>query len=138
MPGQLARLFGFVTPPHRSSSIAGALYESCLSDEISEYNGVLLVRLGAGRALQVRLRGSDVLTRTVPIAKAMQVGEYSPWQLASASCVQAWIQSNAAIWRWLLAKGIGAGATKDRLTAAMCQDTTQSRFESKRGRDEGQ
>lgn len=137
MPGQLARLFGFVTPPHRSSSIVGTLFESCLSDEISEYNGVLLVRLGAGRAMQVRLRGSEILTRTVPIAKAMQIGEYSPWQLASVSYVQAWIQSNAAIWRWLLAKGVDVGATKDRLTAAMCRDTLQPRFESKRGGDEG-
>ena len=117
MPGQLARLFGFVTPPHRSSSIVGALFESCLSDEISEYNGVLLVRLGAGRALQVRLRESEVLTRTVPIANAMQIGEHPPWQLASASCGLAWIQSNAAIWRWLVAKGIDG-------------DTRQSRFES--------
>jgi hypothetical protein len=119
MPDQLARLFGFVTPPHRRGSIVGALAESCLSDEISEYNGVLLVRLGAGRAMQVRLQGSDVLTRTVPIARAMQIGEHPPWQLASASCVQAWIQSNAAVWRWLVAKGIDVGATKNRLAEAM-------------------
>jgi hypothetical protein len=112
MPSQLARLFGFVAPRHRSGPIADAAIESCLSDEISEYDGVLLVRLGAGRAMQVRLRGSDVLTRTVPIARAMQIGEHPPWQLASASCVQAWIQSNAAIWRWLVAKGIDVGATK--------------------------
>jgi hypothetical protein len=112
MPGRLARLLGFVAPPRRSSLIVGALFESCLSEEISEYDGVLLVRLSAGRALQVRLRGSDVLTRTVPISKAMQIGEHPPWQIASASCVQAWIQSNAAIWRWLVAKGIDVGATK--------------------------
>jgi len=119
MPGQLARLFGFVAPPHRGCPIAGALFESCLSEEISEYDGVLLVRLSAGRAMQVRLLESDVLTRTVPIAKAMQIGEYSPWQLASASCVQAWIQCNAAIWRWLVAKGIDVGATKARLADGM-------------------
>jgi hypothetical protein len=119
MPGQLARLFGFVEPPHRTSSIVGALLESCLSDETSEFDGVLLVRLGAGRAMQVRLRGSDVLTRTVPIAKAKQIGEHPPWQLASATCVQAWIQSNAAIWRWLVAKDIDVGATKGRLAQAM-------------------
>ena len=112
MPGRLARLLGFVAPPRRSSLIVGALFESCLSEEISEYDGVLLVRLSADRALQVRLRGSDVLTRTVPISKAMQIGEHPPWQIASASCVQAWIQSNAAIWRWLVAKGIDVGATK--------------------------
>ena len=119
MPGRLARLLGFVAPPRRSSLIVGALFESCLSEEISEYDGVLLVRLSAGRALQVRLRGSDVLTRTVPISKAMQIGEHPPWQIASASCVQAWIQSNAAIWRWLVAKGIDVGATKNRLAEAM-------------------
>jgi hypothetical protein len=50
---------------------------------------------------------------------AQQIGEHSPWQLASASCVQAWIQSNAAIWRWLVAKGIDVGATKIRLAGAM-------------------
>ncbi len=112
MPNQLARLFGVLAPPHRSGPIGGVPLESCLSDEISEYKGVLLVRLGAGRAMQVRLLGSDVLTRTVPIAQAMQIGEHPQWQLASAGCVLEWIQSNAAIWRWLVAKGIDVGATK--------------------------
>jgi hypothetical protein len=115
MPGQLARLFGFVAPLYRSCPIVGAQFESCLSEEISEYDGVLLVRLSAGRAMQVRLLGSEVLTRTVPIAKAMRIGEHPPWQLASASCVQAWIQSNAAIWRWLVARGINVEATKQQL-----------------------
>jgi hypothetical protein len=119
MPGQLALLFGFVAPLHRACPIVGAPFESCLSEETSEYDGVLLVRLSAGRAMQVRLLGSEVLTRTVPIAKAMQIGEHPPWQLASASCVQAWIQSNAAIWRWLVTKGIDVGATNNRLAEAM-------------------
>jgi hypothetical protein len=119
MPGQLARLLGFVAAPDRRSSIGGALIESCLSDEVSEYDGVLLVRLGAGRAMQVRLRESEVLTRTVPIANAMQIGEHPPWQLAPASCVLEWIQSNAAIWQWLVAKGADAGAIKSRLAEAM-------------------
>jgi len=122
MPGQLARLFGFAAPHRRTPRTASDLivdvpFEGHLSEEVSEYNGVLLVRLG--RAMQVRLRGSDVLTRTVPMAKAMQIGEHPPWQLASASCVQAWVQSNAAIWRWLVAKGIDVGATKARLAEAM-------------------
>ena len=119
MPGQLALLFGFVAPLHRACPIVGAPFESCLSEETSEYDGVLLVRLSAGRAMQVRLLGSEVLTRTVPIARAMQIGEHPPWQLASASCVQAWIQSNAAIWRWLVTKGIDVGATNNRLAEAM-------------------
>jgi hypothetical protein len=112
MPGQFARLFEFVAPLHRSCPSADPPLGSCFSDEISEYDGVLLVRLGAGRALQVRLRESEVLTRTVPIANAMQIGEHPPWQLASASCVLEWIQSNAAIWRWLVAKGIDVGSHK--------------------------
>jgi len=55
MPGQLARLFGFVAPLHRGCPIVDQPFGSCFSDEISEHDGVLLVRLGAGRALQVRL-----------------------------------------------------------------------------------
>lgn len=132
MPGQLARLFGSLTPPHRRGPIVGTPFESCWSDEISEFDGVLLVRLGACRAMQVRLLGSDVLTRTVPIAKAMLIGEPPPWQIASASCVQAWIQSNAPIWRWLVAKGIDVGGTKARLAEAMVPRYNAPQFESKR------
>jgi len=69
--------------------------------------------------MQVRLRGSAVLTRTVPIAKKMQIGERPPWQIASARCVRAWIESNAAIWRWLVAKGIDVEATNNRLNEAI-------------------
>ncbi len=111
MPGQLAGLFGIIAPRRRRSVIVDEQI-GYWSDEVYEHEGILLVRLGAGRGMQVRLRGSDVLTRTVPIAKATQTGEHPPWQLASAGCVQAWIQSNAAIWRWLVAKGIDVEATK--------------------------
>jgi hypothetical protein len=137
MPGQFARLFQIMTPLHRAFPIVTAPLESCSSDEISEYDGVLLVRLRAGRAMQVRLRGSDVLTRTVPIAKATQIGGYSPWQLASASRVQAWIQSNAAIWHWLVAKGIDVEATKARLAEAMIPKHNAVSVFSPRGGNEG-
>ena len=110
MRRQLARLFGFVAPrrPQGSggNSIVDVPFEGYLSDEVSEYDGILLVRLGAGLAMQVRLHGSDVLTRTVPIAKVMQIREYPPWEPVTGRCIQAWMQSDAAIWRWLLAKGI--------------------------------
>jgi hypothetical protein len=110
MSSQLARLFGFVAPRNRMQRLAVEFadvpFERYSSNEVSEYHGILLVRLAAGRAMQVQLRGSDVLTRTVPIARAMQMGEQPPWQLASTSCIQAWIQADAAIWRWLVAKGI--------------------------------
>jgi hypothetical protein len=115
MPGQLTGLFALMAPRRRGGVIVYGQI-GYLSDEVSERDGILLVRLGAGRAMQVRLRGSGVLTRTVPIANATQIGEHPPWQLASASCVEVWIQSNAAIWRWLVAKGIDVEATKNRLT----------------------
>jgi hypothetical protein len=115
----LTRFFGFGASFRRGCPMLGTPLESCFSEEISEYHGILLVRLNAGRALQVRLRESDVLTRTVPIAKATQFGEDPPWQLASAANVWAWIQSNAAIWQWLVAKGIDREATKKRLNEAM-------------------
>jgi len=124
MPGQLARLFRLAAPHHcapgpPSNLIVDVPFDCCLSDEVSEYDGILLVRLAAGRAMQVRLRGSDVLIRTVPIAKATQCGGHPPWQLASATYVWAWIQSDAAIGRWLVAKGIDIEATRGRLTTAM-------------------
>jgi hypothetical protein len=124
MRGRLVRLFGFVAARQRTPRTAGNLaadtpFGDYLSDEVSEYDGILLVRLAAGRAMQVRLRGPEILTRTVPIATAMQIGEHPPWQLASAGCVQAWIQSNAAIWQWLLAKGVDAGETTSQLANGM-------------------
>jgi len=118
MARQLARLLECIAPRHRAPSPAAhsnPLFEDYLSDEVSEHDGVLLVRLGAGRAMQVRLGGSEILTRTVPMATATLVGEHPPWEIAPANCIQAWIQSNAAIWQWLVAKGIDVGETKSRL-----------------------
>lgn len=69
--------------------------------------------------MQVRLRNSNVLTRILPIANATHMGEHPPWQFASADCVAAWIQSNAAVWRWLVAQGIDVEAAKLPLNEAM-------------------
>jgi hypothetical protein len=136
MPGQLAGLFGLMAPRRRGSVIVDEQIGD-LSDEVCELDGILLVRLGAGLAMQVRLRGSDVLTRTVPIAKATQIGEHPTWQIASASCVQVWIQSNAAIWRWLVSKGYRCGSNKSPTGRGFDPKTPCNLGLSPRGGDEG-
>jgi hypothetical protein len=79
-----------------------------VAEEVSEQAGVLLVRLGAGSAMQVRPQpdGASVLIRIVPIAQATQVESDVMWQVASDSWLRTWVQSNSAIWHWLLAEGI--------------------------------
>jgi hypothetical protein len=83
---------------------------SAVTDEVSEHEGALLVRLRGGSAMQVRLEpgGRSVLIRTVPIAKATKLEGDLPWQVAPGSQLQAWIQSGSAIGQWLLAQGIAA------------------------------
>ena len=79
-----------------------------VAEEVSEQAGVLLVRLAAGSAMQVRPQpdGASVLIRIVPIAQATQVESDAMWQVASDSWLRTWVQSNSAIWHWLLAEGI--------------------------------
>jgi hypothetical protein len=76
-------------------------------NEVSEREGTLLVRLGRGAAMQVRLNRDPacVLLRVVPIAKATQLEGDSPWQLASDEQLRGWIHSDSAIGQWLLSKG---------------------------------
>jgi hypothetical protein len=78
------------------------------TEEVSEYEDVLLVRLGRGSAMQLRIQPDEagVLFRIVPIAKATQVKDESPWQLASDLQLRAWLHPASAIGRWLLAKGV--------------------------------
>jgi hypothetical protein len=107
MPRQLARVLRFLSPRHRSEQPM---------NEVSECNGILLVRLGRGSAMQVRLQPDTVgvSIRTVPLAQATQLDGGAPWQTASDIQLRSWIQSDSAVWRWLLAKGINQG--KARLT----------------------
>jgi hypothetical protein len=100
MRHKLARWFGRVRDPS-DGTVA-------VADEVSEQAGVLLVRLGGGSAMQVRPQpdGASVLIRIVPIAKATQLEGDAIWQLASDSWLRTWVQSNSAIWHWLLAKGV--------------------------------
>jgi hypothetical protein len=82
--------------------------EPDLTNEVSEHKGVLLVRLGRGSAMQVRLAADRVsaLYRTVPIAQAMQVEGDSKWQFASDAQLRGWMEQASAIGRWLLAQGL--------------------------------
>jgi len=77
-------------------------------NEVSEYKGVLLVRLARGCAMQVRMQPgrTGVFYRVVPISNATHVGGDAPWQAASDSQLLAWIHPDSAIGRWLLANGI--------------------------------
>ena len=79
-----------------------------VTDEVSEYKGVLLVRMGRGSAMQMRIQPNpaSVWFRIVPISKATQLEGDSPWQAPSDSQLRAWIHPDSAIGRWLLAKGM--------------------------------
>jgi hypothetical protein len=89
-------------------------------NEVSEREGVLLVRLGRGSAMQVRLTAdrASVLCRTVPIAQATRVEVDSKWQFASDAQVCGWIEHASAIGRWLLAKGLDYNRVAQQLSEA--------------------
>ena len=113
MPGQLARLLGCVKPHLRSqhptiNSSFDSPFRQEMTNEVSEYAGILLVRLGGCSAMQVRLQpdGQSVLIRIVPMAKATRVEGDAPWQAAPDAQMRAWMQSESAVWQWLIAKGI--------------------------------
>lgn len=108
MPRQLARLFGFPACRERSRGREAAP----AMNEVSEHEGVLLVRLGRGSAMQVRFEppvdagAAQSWFRIVPIAKARQLSGDAPWHAASEAQLQAWVDSGSAVGRWLLSKGL--------------------------------
>lgn len=81
-------------------------------NEVSEHEGVLLVRLGRGSVMQVRFeppvdsKTARALCRIVPIASASQLGGGAPWHAPSEAQLQTWTRSDSAFGRWLLSKGI--------------------------------
>ncbi len=119
MPCQLVEALGFLRlkPNAPAVPFREALSKDEITNEVSEYNGVLLVRMGRGSAMQIRLQPdhASVLTRTVPLVKATRLEGDSPWQAASDSLVRSWIQSKATIWQWLLAKGADGDAIVKRI-----------------------
>ena len=92
-----------------------------VTDEVSDFNGILLVRLGKCSAMQVRLEPDreNVSFRIVPIAKATQVRGDSPWQAATDSQLYGWMRSGCALWQWLLAQGIDSGKMERRMAESV-------------------
>jgi hypothetical protein len=122
---QFARLPGFLeqwrrSEPPTTRSRFECSFANGMADEVSEYRGILLVRLGDGFVMQVRLQsqGKCVLTRTIPIAKALRIEADPPWEIASPGSLQVWNQSHSTIWRWLQGKGIHAEAITSDAQAA--------------------
>jgi len=109
MPRQLARLFGFPACRERSQGREAVP----AMNEVSEHAGVLLVRLGRGSAMQVRYDpdGPRALFRIVPIATASQLSGDAPWRAASGAQLQGWVDSDSAVGRWLLSKGLDCRKT---------------------------
>jgi hypothetical protein len=112
MPRQLARLFGFLAQRHNtelpktgSSSIP---FKQDLTNEVLEHEGVLMVRLGRGSAMQMRLDPdrTGVVFRIVPIAKATRLEGDSTWHVVSDSQLRTWIHPDSAIGQWLMGKGL--------------------------------
>jgi hypothetical protein len=122
MPRQLAKLLGLMKKqtqaPARAQSSFEIPFKQEVTNEVSELDGILLVRLGGCSAMQVRLeldRPESVLIRIVPMAKATHLHGDAPWQTATDSQLQSWSQSGSAIWTWLLTKGIDSGKIERRL-----------------------
>jgi hypothetical protein len=88
-----------------------------VTNEVLEVDGVLLVRLGGCSTMQVRTESATdrILLRIVPMANARLLESDAPWQIASDSQLRSWMQSDGAIWRWLLARGIDSVKIEQRL-----------------------
>jgi len=124
MPRQLAKLLGLLKKhPHTAAKAKSSFdipFKQEVTNEVSELEGILLVRLGGCSAMQVRLElGSpeSVLIRIVPMARATHLQGDAPWQSATDVQLQSWIQSDSAVWEWLVARGIDSGKIERRLEA---------------------
>jgi hypothetical protein len=119
MQCQLVRAFAFLRPKLNSPKVPfqQALFKDEMTNEVSEYDGILLVRMGRGSAMQIRLQPdrASILTRTVPLASATRLESDSPWQAASDFLLRSWIHSDTAVWRWLLVKGADGDAIASRI-----------------------
>jgi hypothetical protein len=120
----LAKLLSFLSKrPTQRPSASNSFhipFKQEVTNEVSELDGILLVRLGGCSAMQVRLEpGRDsVFIRIVPLAKATNLQGDCPWQPVNDVQLRAWIESDFAIWRWLLSKGIDRDKIERRLEAS--------------------
>jgi hypothetical protein len=134
MPCQLARVLEFLRrkPSAPQVPFEDALSQEEMTNEVSEYDGILLVRLGRGSAMQIRLESdrASVLTRTVPLGKATRLEGDSSWQAASDSLLRSWIQSQTTIWQWLVSKGVDGDALARRIAQSSAPIPSDSRRHS--------
>lgn len=130
----LVKLLGFLSKrPTQRPSASNSFhipFKQEVTNEVSELDGILLVRLGGCSAMQVRLEldRDRVFIRIVPLAKATNLQGDSPWQPVNDSQLHAWIQSDFAIWRWLLAKGINRDKIEHRLAGTALSEQRPTVF----------
>jgi hypothetical protein len=123
MPSQVAKLLGFLTshrrPLPKAHSSFDIPFKQEVTNEVSELDGILLVRLGGCSTMQVRLEPDreSVVIRIVPMARATDLQGVAPWQIATNVQLQSWSQSDAAVWQWLVARGIDSDKVERRLEA---------------------
>jgi hypothetical protein len=124
MPHQLANFLGLwkkqAQAPGNAKSSFDIPFKQEVTNEVSELEGILLVRLGGCSAMQVRLELEHhdcVLIRIVPMARATHLQGDAPWQIATDVQLQSWIQSDSAIWQWLVARGIDSDKVERRVAA---------------------
>jgi len=124
MPPQLAKFLGLLKkqphPPAKAKSSFDIPFKQEVTNEVSELEGILLVRLGGCSAMQVRLeqeRPESILIRIVPMGRATHLQGDAPWQIATDLQLQSWNQSGSAIWTWLLSRGIDSDKVERRLAA---------------------
>jgi len=105
MPSSLARALELLLPRRRRKAQHSPT-ELRDNQEVSEYEGALLVRLGRGSAMQMRLEPDSgrVSFRIVPIANVTQLNGDAPWNPVSDAQIRT-IQPGSPIGQWLLAKG---------------------------------
>jgi hypothetical protein len=123
MPWQLANLLRFLAkdrqPIPKSHSSFDIPFKQEVTNEVSELDGILLVRLGGCSAMQVRLQPDheSVVIRVVPMARATHLQSVAPWHSATDVQLQSWSQSDSAVWQWLVARGIDSDKVERRLQA---------------------
>jgi hypothetical protein len=123
VPLQLAKLFGFLTKGRqhvlKAHSSFDIPFKQEVTNEVSELDGILLVRLGGCSAMQVRLEPDreNVVIRIVPMARATDLHGVAPWQFTTDVQLQNWSQSGSAVWQWLVARGIDSDKVERRLEA---------------------
>jgi hypothetical protein len=108
---RLARVLEFLALRLRShfpDAFKPDAFKQDVTNEVSEYEGSLLVRLGRGSAMQLQLSPdrTTVVFRIVPIAKARRLDLELPWHVAGDTQLRGWLEPESAIGQWLVKQGL--------------------------------